>query len=273
MHRIVKRRKKRRQRIIKKYMSMAFAVCTVLVCLMGVSRMVGKIVELGNTVIYHREKGVMERSEKSVENESFVPVQGLSQEGIPTGCESVSTVAVLQYLGIAITPDEFIEEYLPCERFWRENGKVYGANPHEYFAGNPYETSSLGCFSEVIVKALDNMKQQNFAGMKELQVRNVTGKSLDHLENNFLSNQVPVILWVTMGMGPSYEGMKYFLKDESQYTWRAQEHCMVLCGFDEQSYYLMDPLAGGKIVKYDKKLVEQRYEEMGREAVVVYRKK
>ena len=30
----------------------------------------------------------------------------------PTGCESVSTVMLLQYLGYEITVDEFIENYL-----------------------------------------------------------------------------------------------------------------------------------------------------------------
>lgn len=266
MHRIVK---KRRRRIIKFYLRVLFIVFAILLCLVGGNRVMQNIAEPSNN---RKSNYQSEQSEGKMKEEVFIPVKGMSQEGIPTGCESVSTVAVLQYFGIAITLEEFIETYLPCERFWKESGIVYGANPHESFAGNPYEKSSLGCFSEVIVKALENMKQQKFAGMKHLQIHNVTGKTLDYLEKNFLSSQVPVIVWVTMGMGPSREGMKYFLKDGSQYTWRAQEHCMVLCGYDEEYYYLMDPLAGGKIVKYDKQLVEQRYEEMGREAVLVYKK-
>ncbi len=45
---------------------------------------------------------------------------------------------------------------------------------------------------------------------------------------------------------------------------------MLLMGFDENYYYFCDPLSQGAVVSYEKSLVEQRYEEMGRQAVVVY---
>ena len=35
----------------------------------------------------------------------------------PTGCESVSTVMLLRFLGIDITVDEFIEKYLEKKSF------------------------------------------------------------------------------------------------------------------------------------------------------------
>ena len=35
----------------------------------------------------------------------------------PTGCESVSTVMLLQYLGYSLTVDEFIEKYLERRDF------------------------------------------------------------------------------------------------------------------------------------------------------------
>ena len=56
--------------------------------------------------------------------------QGLSQAEIPTGCESVSMVAILNHLGIEITPEHFIEEYLPKQKFYRSNGKLYGPDPN-----------------------------------------------------------------------------------------------------------------------------------------------
>ena len=37
--------------------------------------------------------------------ENIIEMKGISQSDIPTGCEAVSTVMVLQHLGIEITPE------------------------------------------------------------------------------------------------------------------------------------------------------------------------
>ncbi len=41
----------------------------------------------------------------------------------PTGCESVSTVMLLRFLGIDITVDEFIEKYLERSLLKKETGR------------------------------------------------------------------------------------------------------------------------------------------------------
>lgn len=198
----------------------------------------------------------------------IISMEGLSQDGIPTGCESVSTVALLHYLGIKITTDQFIDSFLPCKGFYRENGVLYGPNPHEYFAGNPYEKSSLGCYPDVILKALRSMQTAKYPGVGNLTFRNVTGTDLQTLIEEYINNEIPVLLWVTIDMKESREGMKYYLDDGTLYTWTAQEHCVVLCGYNKENYYIMDPLADGEIVGYAKQLVEQRYNEMGKYAIV-----
>lgn len=200
-----------------------------------------------------------------------ISLKGLSQEGIPTGCESVSTVALLNYLGIEITAEEFIDSFLPCKNFYRKNNLIYGPDPNEYFAGNPYETASLGCYPQVILKALRSMKSSGYPGMNDIVFRNVSGTDLETLTELFIMKDQPVLLWVTIGMKESREGMRYYLEDGTTYTWRAQEHCVVLCGYDEENYYMMDPLADGEIVGYTKNLVETRYQEMGKNAVIIFR--
>lgn len=49
----------------------------------------------------------------------------------PTGCESVSAVMLLQYLGYSITVDEFIEKYLELGKLEEQDGELYGPNPNE----------------------------------------------------------------------------------------------------------------------------------------------
>ena len=200
----------------------------------------------------------------------FIEMKGLSQDGIPTGCESVSTVMVLNYWGVDITPETFIDNYLPCQSFYRVDGALYGPDPEEAFAGNPYTTNSLGCYPKVILKALGNMKNCRVPGMDSLKFADISDMELTQIIDNYIVNNIPVLLWCTMGMNPVRDGMQYHLDDGSLYTWRAGEHCMVLCGYDKENYYLMDPLAGGEKVGYPKEIVEERYKEMGRYAVVVW---
>jgi len=201
--------------------------------------------------------------------EYWISLQGMSQENIPTGCESVSLAVVLNYWGVDITPEELIENYLPKGAFWYENGNLYGPNPHEKFVGDPFKKNSLGCFSEVIVETFQHLKSDHYPRSEKLQIRNLSGKDFGEFVE-YLKEEIPVIVWATMGMEPSYEGMQFLLEDGSLYTWRANEHCMVLCGVDEENYYLMDPLQEGTIVSYEKEYVETRYEEMGKEAVIIW---
>ena len=51
----------------------------------------------------------------------------------PTGCESVSTVMLLQYLGYKISVDEFIENYLEQDTFEQRRGEQYGPDPRKIF--------------------------------------------------------------------------------------------------------------------------------------------
>lgn len=202
---------------------------------------------------------------------TLISIQGLSQEGIPTGCEAVSTVALLQYLGIDIDVNTFIEDYLPCQDFYYINGDLYGADPHEAFAGNPYNKTSLGCFPKVILKALHQMKSDDYPNFENIEFDMVSGSSLDALANQYLSQSIPILLWITIDLKEPTPGMQYHLEDGSLYTWAKQEHCVVLCGYDEENYYFMDPLADGQIVTRNKELVELRYEQLGNYALIIKR--
>lgn len=272
-----RRHKRRRQRAFRNKM-LVVVILMAVICSWKDIKTVGRFLagitgedttQIKNAVNNTAYSGPSEEEERK--GGAFITMKGLSQDEIPTGCESVSTVMGLQYMGIDISPEEFINEYLPCENFWKENGKIYGPDPDEYFAGNPFEAGSLGCFPRVIMKALEAMKDENYPGMSEIRYKNVSGEPLYTLAKEYIARKIPVIVWVTIDMEPSYEGMEYYLKDGSLYVWRAREHCMVLCGYDEENYYLMDPLSDGRMVIYDMETVEARYEELGRNAVVLYR--
>ena len=68
---------------------------------------------------------------------------------------------------------------------------------------------------------------------------------------------------------PEYadENSPYNVGDK--YTWIAGEHCLVLVGYDYYRYYFNDPYKDHGIIGYDRKVVEQRYKELGNMAVVI----
>ena len=76
----------------------------------------------------------------------------------PTGCESVSAVMLLRYLGYEMSVDEFIEQYLDRQEFELREGELYGPDPTKYFCGSPYDEESFGCYAPVITQALKKAK-------------------------------------------------------------------------------------------------------------------
>ena len=196
---------------------------------------------------------------KIIEN---VPVLSQFPE-FPTGCESVSAVMVLKFLGEDISAAKFIDEYLPknAEFYWKWT-KRYGPSPYEFFIGNPGTSASYGCMAPVIEKALCDY----FGGSD--RVRNTTGTELSQLCKEYIDNNIPVIVWATINMLETVPKNSWYLSDGKRFTWPGNEHCMVLTGYDSESYYFNDPYAG-KLVKYEKETVEQRYSELGKQSVAV----
>ena len=74
----------------------------------------------------------------------------------PTGCESVSAVMLLKYLGYEITVDEFIQNCLECREMEIRDGVLYGPDPNKFFCGNPYDEESYGIYARGLQKPLAN---------------------------------------------------------------------------------------------------------------------
>lgn len=264
------RRKKRRRRILIKKITVLFLILLMVEVGVVTAKNILKAFALtGADVSPAKENEEVILSEEKLPEEHMIETEGLSQAGIPTGCESVTTVMALRYQGVDITVEEFIDIFLPKENFYKKDGVIYGANPHEAFAGSPYETGSLGCFSEVIEDSLRTMKEWGIEGTENMVIRNITGAGMEELED-YIAKDIPVICWVTIDMKEPSDGMEYRLTTGGSYTWIAGEHCMLLVGYDGNFYYFRDPLSDGMLVSYEKRLVQARYEAMGKEAVVIY---
>lgn len=68
----------------------------------------------------------------------IVPAPYIDQtERWVNGCESISSVMLLQAVGIDIDPDTFIARDLPHAPYWEQDGKLYGPDPWQVYPGDP----------------------------------------------------------------------------------------------------------------------------------------
>lgn len=188
----------------------------------------------------------------------------LSQVDYPTGCESISAVMLLQYWGAAVTVDEFIDRYLECGQVRDQNGEAVGPSPNDKFVGDPHDDSGYGCYAPVIQKAFQNM------ALDGGRARNLTDSSLAQLCEQYIDNGIPVLIWATIGMENSYPSSSWIdEKTGETVQWLANEHCMVLVGYDEDAYYCNDPYNGNGVMRYARWVLEDRYAQMGYQAVAI----
>lgn len=173
---------------------------------------------------------------------------------LPTGCEITSLTSVLNYYGYDVDKEVMADDYLE-----KGSGSFY-----KMFLGNPRSEHGFGCMSQPIADAAKKYFDNNSADMI---VENVSGMDLDEVFQ-YVAKGLPMIVWNTMGMLPSYESYKYDADGETL-TWRSQEHCVVVIGYDYDAgvVYVSDPMAG--IVTRDMETFRTRYEELNRQAVLV----
>ena len=112
----------------------------------------------------------------------LLDVQAIPQyPDYPTGCESVSAVMALQYAGIQITVDDFIDNHLVCDNYnfyWMDD-VLHGPDPYSVFIGDPRSQSSYGLYGSRHRKRPTLLRWQQ---EKDYQHhRSITFRSMRHL--------------------------------------------------------------------------------------------
>ena len=188
----------------------------------------------------------------------------LSQEDtLPTGCEATSTAMVLQYWGLDIFPEE-VASLLPCSPLYWADGELYGPDPNQFFVGSPFEETGYGCYAPVIA----GMLEEQFSG--QLTVRLEYRRTIEQLYQEYVVQQgVPVLIWVTIDLMEPESGTQWQLEDGSTFTWKKNEHCMVLLGKQGNRYLCQDPYESHGTLSLPADLLQLRFEQMGSQAVAV----
>lgn len=202
----------------------------------------------------------------------LINVPYINQNNIASGCEAVSATMLLRYHGYNLSENDFANKYLIRKNWNVDNrGRIHGPAPDSAYSGNPYVRSGRNCGYGIYAPALAKSVEKVLDKSKH-KVNYHTGISLDEVINNYINNDVPVLIWATIGMIPSGKGDSWiinYIDNNSKYkigdlfTWKKNEHCLVLVGYNGDKYCFNDPYKNRGLVWYDKSLVKKRFTELG----------
>ncbi|MCM1052902.1 MAG: C39 family peptidase [Ruminococcus sp.] len=218
------------------------------------------LTKYSNKFVYEYQFG--EESDNS--SEMIIDVPLINQNpSYPNGCEAASATMLLNYYGIDITLEEFIN-YLPKDKVYKEDGTRYGPNPALYYAGNPSDKDNgWGCFDIVIAKTITSILNDYKSSLKVVYQNNKSNLST-------LISDAPALIWVTTDYEEVSEVFTWQSYDKKvTYTYPLGEHVVVLTGSDDNYYYINDPLKDIKNIKVPKEQLEKCYDSLGRQFVLL----
>lgn len=185
---------------------------------------------------------------------------------LPTGCEATALTIALQYDGFSAEKTDIAKTYLPKMLFYTLNDIYYGADFRYVFPGDPMTSYGYGCYAPAIVATANAY----FTAQKNASyAENLSGTSFEDLFPYIAAGR-PVVFWGTTEMKEPETGGSWTTPEGDTATWISYEHCLVLTGYDKDAgtVSVADPLRGN--VTYDLDLVVQRYNQMGKQAVIIH---
>lgn len=175
---------------------------------------------------------------------------------MPSGCEVTSLTMVLNYMGIDVTNKYLADNYLDSSTY----------DMFESFVGSVYNDNSFGCFAPVIVRTANDFFEDNNYQYEAVNASESTKEQLI----GYLCDNKPVIIWNTEDMHSTH--IEEYNFNGYKFIWRGYEHCVVLCGYNEEdnTFEIADSIAGK--VRRDADTFFERYEDMLSQAVIINNK-
>lgn len=196
------------------------------------------------------------------------------QTELNAGCETYACTMLMHILGLDLDEFDFANNYLDCHYVFKdeESGYMEGPDMYSAFAGTAY--AGWGVYAPSMAKSMNKYLADQKSNLKAYNAENIP---LETLCEEYIVNDIPVMIWATTDMQEPYvfdswtvnyvdENAKTKIGDT--FNWLAHEHCLVLVGYDENEYYFCDSAAGA-VSHFEKDLAEQRYEQLGSQSIVV----
>lgn len=187
---------------------------------------------------------------------------------LPTGCEAVALTATLKYLGCDLDKFLLADQYMPKQDFKWLNGRRYGPDPQVAFAGNPRSSAGWFVYEQPMIKAVN-------AYLSDMNYSDLVAKKLDvSTDANIIAELAagrPITIWLTKYLGlTNYSSYWYILGTNNRISVPTNLHCVVVYGYDADSFYIMDPLSGYR--QYGRTRVMNAFKSLGSRAISVSRR-
>ena len=183
-------------------------------------------------------------------------VKALNQlYGMQAGCEALALTAALSWFGYDLDIDDIVDDYL-----------VYSDNFATGYVGNPrYFYDGAGIYPPGMVATAWNFIEANNAPLYPFDT---TGLRMDELYR-FVDAGCPVLVWTTYDRRSPYlqSGTVYH---DIYYPWYDSEHCVCLCGYDEQDDTVLIADSWGGYTDWESaSRLTDLYDEIGRFSMVL----
>lgn len=202
---------------------------------------------------------------------SGVPM--ISQDTLKAACETYACTMLLQYYNFDIDEFEFVDNYLITKPvYYGADGTLYGPDMNSAYAGDIYTGYGINAIG--MAKCMNSYIKTTNSELTAVPLQNIP---LEDICKKYIVNNIPVMVWATTYMDEPYVKANWvvdYADDDSPVkvgdtvSWQMHEHCMVLIGFDAENYYFCDSVSG-KVSAYDKATSEERYSQIGMQAIVL----
>lgn len=202
------------------------------------------------------------KAEKKVN--TLVTMKPLLQGNLSSGCELTALATVLNFYNEKVDTDTLSLFLDSDDTSTVKDGKTYRANPWNTFVGSP-DKNYYGCFAPVIAQTAHDFFNAVGSARQAKAMKDTPPSKL----YEYISKNIPVIVWVTTDMQPVNFSEQWYDKDTSQLIkWPGNEHCVVLIDYNDKEVTVCDPQKG--TVKYNRTAFEKSYKELSQQAVEIH---
>jgi uncharacterized protein YvpB len=187
-----------------------------------------------------------------------VPVLGQNPE-LPTGCEATSLTMLLNWANVHVKKTDVAAAFPKVPVPVLADGGWFGGDPNRGFVGNPFTVDGYGVYHGPVAALLTHF----LPGRAE----DLSGSSFDKVIAALASGR-PVIAWISDDMQEPKLYLTWSTPQGSKINWMVPEHVVVITGYTASTIEVHDPERNATL-KYPRTLFQQRWEQMGKQAVTV----
>ena len=206
---------------------------------------------INSTILPEKRKSFTLQARIEIPESYLLNVTDIPQYGeLPGGCEITSLAIALNYMGFNVDKCYLSDNFLPQQNVYTENGVRYGPDPYVAYPGNPRNSSGWYCWAPPIVQAANSYLTQNNSTFKAVDLTGITQVGIEEQ----IRSGHPVVVWVTLNFGnlTNFGSTYWYTPNGVKIVPYTTIHCLVVTGYDENTFKISDPLQKTSSISKDK---------------------